>query len=114
MQTITPQELLELLNSKDHAGVVDTKGQQVFTKEELDMLLDRSDLTWERLAEKAHAEYNGKQQKKQAENFGYTSLTNDGSLNNDAGDLKNNICSKHFKVIDTEGLPQGLQSVKED
>ena len=52
MQSISPQELFDLLNSKDHAGVVDRKDEPIFTKEELDMLLDRSDLTWKKISEK--------------------------------------------------------------
>ncbi len=52
MAAISPQELLELLESRDHAGVVDRKEGPVFTKDELDQLLDRSDLTWAKIAEK--------------------------------------------------------------
>ena len=44
MEAITPQDLLELLNSKDHAGIVDRQNEAIFTNEELDLLLDRSDL----------------------------------------------------------------------
>ena len=116
MQSITPQELLELLNSKDHAGVVDRRDQPIFTKEELDMLLDRSDLSWEKLAEKENANI-GINKKKQTENFGYSSVTNGGDGGNVVnGNLVNKTpaIAKHFKVVDTEGLPQGLQSVKED
>ncbi len=55
MAPISPQELLELLDSKDHAGVVDRKGSSVFTPSELDQLLDRSDLTWAKIAEKENS-----------------------------------------------------------
>merc|ERR1712079_282516 len=41
---ISPQELLNLLNSKDHARVVDRKDEPVFSSEDLEKLLDRSDL----------------------------------------------------------------------
>merc|ERR1719336_2381520 len=69
MQALTPQDLLELLNSKDHAGVVDRKDEPVLTQEELDVLLDRSDLTWKKLGEKQESKYDAR--KKQAEDFGY-------------------------------------------
>jgi len=69
MQALTPQDLLELLNSKDHAGVVDRKDEPVLTQEELDVLLDRSDLTWQKLGEKQESKYNAR--KKQGEDFGY-------------------------------------------
>merc|ERR1712173_350382 len=45
----TTMQALKLLESKDHAGVVDRKDQPVFTKEEMDLLLDRSDLTWAKI-----------------------------------------------------------------
>merc|ERR1712227_863219 len=35
MQALTPQDLLELLNSKDHAGVIDRKDEPVLTEKEL-------------------------------------------------------------------------------
>ena len=50
MEAISPQELLELLNSKDHAGVVDRVDGLPFTDEELNLLLDRSDLTWSKIS----------------------------------------------------------------
>ena len=37
-------QLTGLLNSTDHAGVVDRKDGRIFTQAELDALLDRSDL----------------------------------------------------------------------
>merc|ERR1712079_109056 len=50
MEAISPQELMDLLNSKDHAGVIDRKDGPIFDQEELDQLLDRSALSWEKLA----------------------------------------------------------------
>ena len=50
MEAISPQELLELLNSKDHAGVVDRLDGVPFSDEELNLLLDRSDLTWAKIS----------------------------------------------------------------
>ena len=55
MEAINPQELLELLNSDDATGIVDRtdardasgSGNGVLTNDELELLLDRSDLTWE-------------------------------------------------------------------
>ena len=52
MSAITPQELLELMNSKDHCGVVDRKDGAIFSKPDLDQLLDRSDLSWSKIQEK--------------------------------------------------------------
>ena len=92
MEAVTPQELLELLNSKDHAGVVDRMDGAVFKKEELELLLDRRDLAWARLNPKAAA----KEAKKIEE-------------------VKAKVKTEDlFKVIDTEGIPTGLQSVKEE
>merc|ERR1719188_943496 len=55
MEAINPEELLELLNSDDATGIVDRadareapgSGKGVLTNDELELLLDRSDLTWE-------------------------------------------------------------------
>ena len=41
---ISPKELLKLLNSKDHADVFDKGKEDVFNSEDLEKLLDRSDL----------------------------------------------------------------------
>merc|ERR1712045_611418 len=49
MEAISPQELMDLLNSKDHAGVIDRKDGPIFDQAEMDQLLDRSDLSWEKL-----------------------------------------------------------------
>ena len=111
MQAITPQELLELLDSKDHSGVIDRGHEPVFTKEELDLLLDRSDLTWEKIKQKQKEAYSNK--KKQTEDFGYTTLPTDEVLNT-GDEMKDTLKARHFKVIDTDGLPQGLKSVKEN
>jgi len=114
MQTITPQELVELLNSKDHSGVVDRKDEPVFTKQELDTLLDRSDLTWEKISKEQNLI--DKSKKKQNTNFGVKSFENNKSFIGKSrdGKVKSTISTNHFKVIDTEGIPQGLPSVKED
>merc|ERR1712183_1166036 len=114
MQTITPQELVELLNSKDHSGVVDRKDEPVFTKQELDTLLDRSDLTWEKISKEQNLKHKSK--KKQNTNFGVKSFENIKIFIAKArGEkVKSTISTNHFKVINTEGIPQGLPSVKED
>jgi ATP-dependent DNA helicase len=114
MQTITPQELVELLNSKDHSGVVDRKDEPVFTKQELDTLLDRSDLTWEKISREQNLA--NKSKKKQNTSFGVKFFENNKSVVGKArGEkVKTTISTNHFKVIDTEGIPQGLPSVKED
>ena len=41
---ISPQELLKLLNSKDYADAFDKGKEAVFNSEDLEKLLDRSDL----------------------------------------------------------------------
>jgi len=47
LQSISPQELLALLDSKDHCGAVSAGiNGQVFTEEQMNQLLDRSDLAW--------------------------------------------------------------------
>eukprot|EP00092_Neocalanus_flemingeri_P007907 GFUD01008533.1.p1 GENE.GFUD01008533.1~~GFUD01008533.1.p1 ORF type:complete len:945 (-),score=300.16 GFUD01008533.1:289-3123(-) len=46
LQSISAQELLTLLDSKDYCGAVSAGAGQVFTQEQLDQLLDRSDLAW--------------------------------------------------------------------
>jgi len=70
MEAINPQELLELLNSDDATGIVDRadardtsgSGRGVLTNDELELLLDRSDLTWraqkEQLASKKRKKIN--------------------------------------------------------
>jgi len=47
LQSISPQELLALLDSKDYCGSVSAGSNgQVFTEEQMNQLLDRSDLAW--------------------------------------------------------------------
>jgi len=48
LQSISAQELLSLLDSKDYCGAVsgEAKSGKVFTQDQLDKLLDRSDLAW--------------------------------------------------------------------
>merc|ERR1719412_1276721 len=101
MQAITPQELLELLDSKDHSGVIDRGDEPVFNKEQLDLLLDRSDLTWEKINQKQKAEISNK--KKQGEDFGYNTLTSVHKTEDE--NPKDTSKTGHFKVIDTDGLP---------
>ena len=100
MEAISPQELMDLLNSKDHAGVIDRKDGPIFGQEELDQLLDRSNLSWEKLA-KANKENN------------QTSVSASKKNNKNA---KKQPAAKSqpefFKVVDTEGMQDNvLQSV---
>jgi len=48
LQSISAQELLTLLDSQDYCGAISAASEdnQVFTKEQMDQLLDRSDLAW--------------------------------------------------------------------
>ena len=49
LQSISPQELLSLLDSQDYVGAVSATDKyegQVFSEEQLGKLLDRSDLAW--------------------------------------------------------------------
>ena len=49
LQSISPQELLSLLDSQDYVGEVSASDKyqgQVFTEQQLAQLLDRSDLAW--------------------------------------------------------------------
>jgi len=47
LQSISAKELLALLDSKDYVGAVSASSTgQVFTQEQMDQLLDRSDLAW--------------------------------------------------------------------
>ena len=52
MEKISPQELMDLLKSKDHAAVVDRKEGKIFSQLELDLLLDRSGMMGENNMEK--------------------------------------------------------------
>ena len=60
----------------------------------------------ERISEKQLEEEIEMKKTKQTENFGYSPMTN--------GNGGSSGSAQHFKVIDTEGMPTGLQSVKED
>ena len=57
-----------------------------------------------------------KSKKKQNTSFGVKSFENNKSVIGKSRDrkVKSPISTNHFKVIDTEGIPQGLPSVKED
>ena len=49
LQSISPQELLSLLDSQDYVGAVSATDKyegQVFSDQQLEQLLDRSDLAW--------------------------------------------------------------------
>jgi len=49
LKTLSPTELLGLLDSKDHVGVISAEALasgKVFTDEQMEQLLDRSDLAW--------------------------------------------------------------------
>ena len=49
LQSISPQELLSLLDSQDYVGAVSATDKyhgQVFSESQLAQLLDRSDLAW--------------------------------------------------------------------
>ena len=49
LQSISPKELLSLLDSQDYVGAVSASDKyqgQVFSEEQLAQLLDRSDLAW--------------------------------------------------------------------
>ena len=50
LQSLSAQELLSLLDSQDYVGAVSASDKyhgQVFSEEQLELLLDRSDLAWE-------------------------------------------------------------------
>ena len=92
MEAINPQELLELLNSKDHAGVVDRQTGPIFTEDELERLLDRSDMR-HRGAKSADNENRKAKSSKRAKK-------------------KPSPTNNVFRLVDTEGMqPNLLQSV---
>jgi len=100
MEAISPQELMDLLNSKDHAGVIDRKDGPIFDQEELDQLLDRSALSWEKLAK--------------ANNKENQTVSNSKNNKNNKNAKKSSGKSQpeFFKVVDTEGMQDNvLQSV---
>ena len=50
LKSLSAQELLSLLDSQDYVGAVSASDKyhgQVFSEEQMDLLLDRSDLAWE-------------------------------------------------------------------
>ena len=97
MEAISPQELMDLLNSKDHAGVIDRKDGPIFGQEELDQLLDRSDLSWEKLRNLANNK----------ENETVSKQKKDKNVKKPAKSQP-----EFFKVVDTEGMQDNvLQSV---
>jgi len=104
MQAVTPQELLELLNSKDHAGIIDRKDGPIFSEEELDTLLDRSDLTWK----KANGGAVPLKEKNSANKKVSSSSTAAPVVRRSSSKTKS-----IFKVVDTEGIPNGLQSIRD-
>ena len=93
MEALNPHELLDLLNSKDHAGIVDRQTGSVFSREELDLLLDRSDMKHHRGAvankENQRSAKSSNKAKPQSSKK-KTSQTN------------------HFRVVDTEGMQPTL------
>jgi len=54
LQSISPQELLTLLDSKDYCGSMGLTAGQVFSDQQLAQLLDRSDLAWDKDSEHNH------------------------------------------------------------
>ena len=103
MEAISPQELMDLLNSKDHAGVIDRKDGPIFDQEELDQLLDRSALSWEKLAKANNKENQTVSNSKNNKN-------NKNAKNAKKSSGKSQ--PEFFKVVDTEGMQDNvLQSV---
>jgi hypothetical protein len=98
MEAISPQELLELLESKDHAGVMDREDGTIFSEEELNLLLDRSDLTWSKIAEKENTRRSSTTRGKKSASIVPPKMTPTVKATN----------SGLFKIIDTEGLPTSL------
>ena len=54
LQSISPQELLTLLDSKDYCGSVGLTDGQLFSDQQLAQLLDRSDLAWDKDSQHSH------------------------------------------------------------
>merc|ERR1712142_850174 len=87
LQSISPQELLALLDSKDYCGAVSagTNGQ-VFIEEQMDQLLDRSDLAW---GSNPHNPVNMKQDKKSVSGVkGVFQVIDQDSNKGDLGSVK--------------------------
>ena len=55
LKALTSEELVNLLNSKDHENEMGSSEQEVISKADLDLLLDRSDLEkkWKNKIDKA-------------------------------------------------------------
>lgn len=90
MEALNPHELLDLLNSKDHAGIVDRQTGSVFSREELDLLLDRSEMKHRGVANKENQRSAKSSNKAKPPSKKKTSQTN------------------HFRVVDTEGMQPTL------
>jgi len=114
MQAITPQELIELLNSKDHAGVIDRKDGPIFSQEDLNALLDRSELAWNRppavpaAPGKAGTPLKEKSSNKKGE---MENAPPPPVIRKTSSSSSSKAKSSVFKVVDTEGIPNGLPSV---
>ena len=92
MEALNPQELLDLLNSKDHAGIVDRQTGSVFSREELDLLLDRSDMKHRGNANKENQH----------------SAKSSGKGKGKSIAKKKTSETNHFRVIDTDGMQPTL------
>jgi len=137
MEAISPSELLSLLNSKDHAGVVDRKDGMIFSQEELDALLDRSELAWNKQSENPAADTKKPLTSSNKSNtpsksssshvtpnkaFGRNPPARRSSSRKQSTDSpaaapveKKPLKTNAFKVIDTEGLNDGgLKSVRSE
>ena len=90
MESISPMELIELLNSKDHVGVVDKKDGKILSKNDLNRLLDRSDMAW-----------------------GVEPLKERSVNTADSPVKKQGSKSDFFKVIDVDDGKSGLTSIKD-
>ena len=92
MEALNPHELLDLLNSKDHAGIVDRQTGSVFSREELDLLLDRSDMKHRGNANKENQH----------------SAKSSGKGKGKSIAKKKTSETNHFRVIDTDGMQPTL------
>ena len=86
MEAISPQELLDLLESKDYSGVIDRKDGCIFSKAEMNQLLDRSDLSWEKLA--ANKENSKKKTSKKPQREVFSVVDTEG-MDNNIGSIRN-------------------------
>merc|ERR1719412_3174305 len=53
LKSISPQELLQLLSSKDHVGELECSDGQIFSEAQMNQLLDRSSMAWSEEEKKA-------------------------------------------------------------